>query len=103
MIPPVTQEIVVEEEPSDKKEDDDTSSGEKENESGGDAGGDGGPEAGEEGAPAVERYVNNFLKGGSSKDPIDLLAAAGVDMSTSKPIDDALKVFEEYLKKLEEG
>ena len=53
MIPPVTQEIVVEEEPSDKKEDDDTSSGEKENESGGDAGGDGGPEAGEEGAPAV--------------------------------------------------
>lgn len=57
----------------------------------------------EEGAPAVERYVNNFLKGGSSKDPIDLLAAAGVDMSTSKPIDDALKVFEEYLKKLEEG
>ena len=57
----------------------------------------------EEGAPAVERYVNNFLKGGCSKDPIDLLAAAGVDMSTSKPIEDALDVFEQYLIKLEEG
>lgn len=56
-----------------------------------------------EGAPAVERYVNNFLKGGCSKDPIDLLAAAGVDMSTSKPIEDALDVFEQYLIKLEEG
>lgn len=57
----------------------------------------------EEGAPAVERYVNNFLKGGCSKDPIDLLAAAGVDMSTTKPIEDALDVFEQYLIKLEEG
>ena len=35
------------------------------------------------------------------KDPIDLLKSAGVDMSTPKPVDDALNVFEDYLKKLE--
>lgn len=37
----------------------------------------------EKGAPAVENYKNNFLKGGCSKYPIDLLADAGVDMRTS--------------------
>ena len=55
-----------------------------------------------EGKPAVESYINNFLSGGCSKDPIDLLAAAGVDMSTPKPVEDALDVFEEYLKKFEQ-
>lgn len=56
----------------------------------------------EEGKPAVDRYIENFLSGGASKDPIDLLKAAGVDMSTSAPVDDALKVFEEYLDKFEQ-
>lgn len=56
----------------------------------------------EEGKPAVDRYINNFLCGGSSKDPIDLLKDAGVDMSTPQPVDDALCVFEDYLEKLEE-
>ncbi len=51
----------------------------------------------EEGESAVTRYINEFLKGGSSKDPIDLLAAAGVDMSSPEPVDAALQVFEEYL------
>ena len=55
----------------------------------------------EEGKPAVDRYIENFLSGGSSKDPIDLLKDAGVDMSTSAPVDDALCVFEDYLEKLE--
>ena len=55
----------------------------------------------EEGKPAVDRYIENFLSGGSSKDPIDLLKAAGVDMSTPAPVDDALCVFEDYLEKLE--
>lgn len=54
-----------------------------------------------EGPEAVTRYVNCFLKGGSSKDPIDLLAAAGVDMSTIEPVEAALNVFEEYLDLLE--
>ena len=52
----------------------------------------------EEGAPAVKRYMNNFLCGGCSKDPIELLAAAGVDMGTQKPVEDALLVFEHYLE-----
>ena len=56
----------------------------------------------EEGKPAVDRYIENFLCGGGSKDPIDLLKAAGVDMSTPAPVDDALKVFEEYLDLFEE-
>lgn len=55
----------------------------------------------EEGKPAVDRYIENFLSGGSSKDPIDLLKGAGVDMSTPAPVDDALCVFEDYLEKLE--
>lgn len=50
-----------------------------------------------EGAKAVETYTEHFLKGGCSKDPIDLLADAGVDMSTPRAIEDALGVFEEYL------
>lgn len=56
----------------------------------------------EEGKPAVDRYIENFLSGGGSKDPIDLLKAAGVDMSTPAPVDDALKVFEQYLDLFEE-
>ena len=50
-----------------------------------------------EGRPAVDRYISEFLSGGCSKDPIELLAAAGVDMSTPQPVDDALGVFAEYL------
>lgn len=56
----------------------------------------------EEGQPAVERYVKNFLSGGCSKDPIDLLADAGVDMRTPQPVDEALTVFENYLNMFEE-
>lgn len=56
----------------------------------------------EEGKSAVDRYIESFLCGGSSKDPIDLLKDAGVDMSTPAPVDAALDVFEDYLKKFEE-
>lgn len=45
-----------------------------------------------EGAPAVKDYTN-FLSGGSSSDPIDLLKLAGVDMSTQSPIEEALNLF----------
>ena len=55
-----------------------------------------------EGKTAVDAYVGNFLSGGCSKDPIDLLKAAGVDMSTPKPVEDALSVFEEYLALFEQ-
>lgn len=56
-----------------------------------------------EGEPAVERYIDGFLKGGCSKDPIDLLRAAGVDMSKPEPVDQALCVFEEYLEAFEKA
>ena len=56
----------------------------------------------EEGKPAVDRYIECFLSGGSSKDPIELLKDAGVDMSSPAPIDDALCVFEEYLARFEQ-
>lgn len=54
-----------------------------------------------EGAPAVERYINEFLKAGCSNFPIEVLKNAGVDMNSAKPIEEACKVFEEKLNELE--
>ncbi|MEK5323664.1 oligoendopeptidase F [Aeribacillus sp. FSL M8-0254] len=54
-----------------------------------------------EGETAVERYIN-FLKAGSSDYPINVLKKAGVDMTSTKPIEDACKVFEEKLTEMEE-
>ena len=54
-----------------------------------------------EGKPAVDRYIGEFISQGGSKDPIDLLRNAGVDLSTPEPIDQALDVFEDYLNQLE--
>ncbi|MBQ5749245.1 MAG: oligoendopeptidase F, partial [Oscillospiraceae bacterium] len=45
-----------------------------------------------EGAPAVARYIR-FLQGGCSASPTELLRLAGVDMTTGKPIDEALELF----------
>ena len=55
----------------------------------------------QEGQSAVERYLN-FLKGGSSKPPIELLRGAGVDMATAQPIDDALKLFDSLIDEMDE-
>ncbi|UOY92153.1 oligoendopeptidase F [Ectobacillus sp. JY-23] len=55
----------------------------------------------EEGEPAVKRYIDNFLKAGSSDYPIEVLKKAGVDMTSSKPIEEALQVFAEKLDELE--
>jgi oligoendopeptidase F len=54
----------------------------------------------EEGQPAVDRYLQ-FLSSGDSDYPIEILKKAGVDLSTSQPIVDALKVFEEMLNEME--
>ncbi|MCI8506157.1 MAG: oligoendopeptidase F [Lachnospiraceae bacterium] len=54
-----------------------------------------------DGQEAVEAYMG-FLKGGCSKDPIDLLADAGVDMRTKEPVKAAMKVFERALSEIEE-
>ena len=54
-----------------------------------------------EGEPAVKDYIG-FLKGGCSKDPISLLKGAGVDMATTKPINDALSLFGSLIGQMEE-
>ncbi|MGZ4123492.1 MAG: oligoendopeptidase F [Tumebacillaceae bacterium] len=56
----------------------------------------------EEGKPAVDRIRDNFLSAGSSKPPLEVLKAAGVDMSTPKPIEEACKLFAEELDDLEQ-
>lgn len=55
----------------------------------------------EEGAPAVERYIE-FLKAGSSDYPIEVLKKAGVDMTSPEPIGQACQVFEQKLQELEQ-
>ncbi|WP_069998144.1 oligoendopeptidase F [Cellulosilyticum sp. I15G10I2] len=52
-----------------------------------------------EGEPAVKDYMS-FLSGGSSKDPIDLLKLAGVDMSTPEPIEAALNEFRNLIQQM---
>lgn len=52
-----------------------------------------------EGQTAVDDYLK-FLSGGSSKDPIDLLKIAGVDMSSPAPIEAALNEFRNLIKQM---
>lgn len=54
------------------------------------------------GEPAVKDYIG-FLKGGCSTDPISLLKGAGVDMATTQPINEALAMFGELVKEMEEA
>lgn len=53
-----------------------------------------------EGAPAVKAYKEKFLSAGCSKDPVSILKDAGVDMSTKKPIEDALKMFHDLIEEM---
>ncbi len=55
----------------------------------------------EEGEPAVRRYIDQFLKAGSSDYPIEVLKAAGVDMTTKAPVLAALDQFESVLDEME--
>ncbi len=55
-------------------------------------------ELGEQGR---EDYLG-FLKGGSSKPPIELLRGAGVDMLSSKPVEDALAQFGQLVDEMAE-
>ncbi|MEG1743861.1 MAG: M3 family oligoendopeptidase, partial [Clostridia bacterium] len=54
-----------------------------------------------EGGDAVKNYLN-FLSGGCTADPITLLKGAGVDMTSPKPIDDALRLFDTLIDELDE-
>ena len=53
-----------------------------------------------EGKTAVKDYLS-FLSGGCSKSPIDLLKAAGVDMTTPEPVEQALDLFGRLLDEME--
>ncbi len=55
----------------------------------------------EEGQPAVDRYLG-FLKSGGSDYSINILAKAGVDMSTPEPIREAMSVFENLISEMEQ-
>lgn len=53
-----------------------------------------------EGENAVKDYLQ-FLSGGCSKSPIELLQGAGVDMTSPEPVDQALALFGELLDEME--
>ena len=53
------------------------------------------------GEEAVKDY-KGFLCGGCSKSPIDLLKGAGVDMTSPKPVSDALALFGRLLDEMEQ-
>ena len=55
----------------------------------------------EEGQPAVDRYLG-FLQSGGSDYSINILKKAGVDMSSSEPIREAMAVFEEVITQMEQ-
>jgi oligoendopeptidase F len=50
---------------------------------------------------SVEAYLD-FLRSGGSKFPLETLKVAGVDMTTSAPIESTLRLFEQRLDELEE-
>ena len=47
------------------------------------------------GQKAADRYINNMLKAGSSRPPVEILQSAGVDLTTPKPFLDMLDLFED--------
>ena len=53
-----------------------------------------------DGVPNAAQDHINFLKAGSSKSPMDVYQVAGIDMTTTKPIEDAFAVLEEYVDRL---
>jgi len=50
----------------------------------------------------INAYLS-FLKAGSTKDVLDIMKDAGVDLTTSKPVDDALSLFADTVEELEKG
>lgn len=53
-----------------------------------------------EGEPAVRDYLN-FLSGGCTKSPIDLLKDAGVDMTGPQAVEEALALFDRLVDEME--
>lgn len=55
-----------------------------------------------DGVPHAAQDHINFLKAGSSKPPLEIFKTAGVDMTSTQPIEDAFAVLEEYVDRLGE-
>ena len=53
------------------------------------------------GTPNAAQDHINFLKAGSSMPPIEIFKIAGVDMTSTQPIEDAFDVLENYIGRLE--
>jgi oligoendopeptidase F len=49
---------------------------------------------------AAEDHIE-FLKAGSSQSPMDIFKIAGVDMTSTQPIEDAFEVLGSYIDRLE--
>jgi oligoendopeptidase F len=54
------------------------------------------------GAPNAAQAHINFLRAGSSMPPMEVYKTAGVDMTSTQPIEDAFEVLSEYIDRLEE-
>ncbi|HLA06937.1 MAG TPA: oligoendopeptidase F [Anaerolineales bacterium] len=54
------------------------------------------------GTPNAANDHINFLKAGSSRSPMEVFQIAGVDMTTTKPIEDAFTVLSDYIERLDE-
>jgi len=54
-----------------------------------------------EGDKAAERYINNLLKAGDSRPPLEILKSAGVDMETPAPILTMLDLFENTIEEFD--
>ncbi len=54
-----------------------------------------------DGVPNAAQDYLNFLRVGSSKPPMEVYKIAGVDMTSTGPIEDAFAVLEEYIDRLE--
>lgn len=52
------------------------------------------------GTPGAAQDHINFLKAGSSKPPMEVYKIAGIDMTSTQPIEDAFAVLEEYVDRL---
>jgi len=53
-----------------------------------------------DGVPNAAQDHINFLKAGSSKSQMEVYKTAGIDMTSTKPIEDAFTVLEEYVDRL---
>jgi oligoendopeptidase F len=53
------------------------------------------------GTPDAAQDHINFLKAGSSRPPLEVFKIAGVDMTGTRPIEEAFEVLEEYIDRLE--